>query len=138
MTYLLRYEIIADALNYDARMRRVHWALALSHPEPASAESLAAASGVPASTAKDKLRYMKRQGVVMWSPAGWEFTDLGLKWLDDVHAEMERVARGGARFSEGLLTQIEGIRDAQYVNFGLLRELIFWPLLSETNKITKA
>lgn len=136
ITLLLRYEIIADALNYDARMRRVHWTLALAHPNPTSADGLSHASGVAISTVKDKMRYMRRQGVVELRPGGWVFTEVGYKWFHEFHQEMMRVAKGGVRFSPELLMQISTIADAKQIDFEFLEVTVFRPLIEKNNVIS--
>lgn len=124
-----RYEILGDWLNYDAKMRRVHWSLAESHPQPATHEALAIASGVALSTVKDKVAYMRAQGVIERGKGGWVFSDVGYSWFQRFHAEMLRVAYGGVYFSKCLLDEIISIQDADKINFSQLRSHAFFPVI---------
>lgn len=126
---MTRYEILGDWLNYDAKMRRVHWSLAESHPHAITHDALAAASGVALSTVKDKVTYMRRQGVIKRGKGGWVFTDRGHSWFERFHAEMTRVAHGGVRFSKELLDEIVAIQDADKIDFEHLRKHVFFPVL---------
>lgn len=132
---IMRYEIIGDWLNYDAKMRRVHWSLGISYPQPSTHEAISAHSGIALSTVKDKVHYMARQGVVHRVRRGWKLTELGRIWFEKVQSEMFRVACGGVHFDRGILNQIRGIKDAHKLDFQSLENEVFLPVIAGENKL---